>query len=276
MVEVLEEKRVFSGRQIRYQHDSKVLNCQMVYSLFMPNIGEDETVPLIWWLSGLTCNDQNFATKGQFQKYAQAHKVAIVIPDTSPRGDAIADDEAFDLGQGASFYLNATQAPWKDHFQMYDYITEELSELVKSQLPQFNGKEAIMGHSMGGYGALMIGLRQPNRFQAISAFAPITDLTNVPWGKKILSAYLGTDQKVWETVDPVKLVQQDSVPPILITQGTADEFYPEQLQEIAFLDAAEKSHATVEYHKVEGYDHSYYTIATFIEEHIDFLSQHLS
>ncbi|WP_080145495.1 S-formylglutathione hydrolase [Marinilactibacillus piezotolerans] len=263
------------GEQRKYRHFSKVLNCEMVFSLFLPSAFQEKAVPLIWWLSGLTCTDDNFSQKGGFQKAASEHNVAIAIPDTSPRGENVPDDESYDLGQGASFYLNAVKTPWSEHYQMYTYLTEELPSIVHELIPDFSGKESIMGHSMGGHGALMIGLKQSKRFESISAFAPILTPTAVPWGEKAFSAYLGIEKSAWNEWDSTHLIQQaEIVPPIFITQGTADNFYDVQLVETDFLKAAENKDIT--YRSVEGYDHSYFTIATFINEHIAFHANHFA
>ncbi|AMB93798.1 S-formylglutathione hydrolase [Aerococcus sanguinicola] len=270
-MELIESKKIFGGDQVRYKHDSKVLGCEMVFSLFLPKEAQEHPVPLVWFLSGLTCDDQNFSTKSGFQRYAADLGLAVLIPDTSPRGSEVADDEAYDLGQGAGFYLNASQEPWASHYRMYDYLLEELAELVEDCLPHGSSQQAIMGHSMGGYGALMMGLKNPQRFQSISAFAPISNPTQVPWGQKAFSAYLGPDESAWADWDPVHLIKEakDEIP-IFISQGTADEFYPEQLAESAFLEAAEGADYPVRYQKEEGYDHSYYTISTFIGKHLKF------
>ncbi|MFC4770640.1 S-formylglutathione hydrolase [Enterococcus hermanniensis] len=274
-VEIIEKHQSFGGQQIKYRHDSTTLKCEMTFSLFLPP--ETKTaMPLIWWLSGLTCTDDNFSQKGAFQAYAAKNRVAFVMPDTSPRG-AVADSDDWDLGQGASFYLNATQEPWQTNYQMYDYLTQELPAIVYSLLPNFSGKESIMGHSMGGHGALMLGLKNPQRFSAISAFAPISNPMQVPWGKKAFTAYLGTATKTWKEWDATELLKTVGTKhaPILITQGTNDNFYEVQLNEQAFLAAADVADETINYRKEIGYDHSYYTIATFIEEHIAFHVSHL-
>ncbi|EUJ48850.1 S-formylglutathione hydrolase [Listeria fleischmannii] len=275
---MISSHRIFNGRQIKYRHHSSVLNCDMTFSLYLPESSSNHSkTALIWWLSGLTCTDDNFSQKGAFQKYASEKNLAFVIPDTSPRGDT-ADSEDWDLGQGASFYLNATQDPWKENFQMYDYLTKELPELVYPLIPNFSGKESIMGHSMGGHGSLIVGLKNPERFSAISAFAPILNPAQVPWGKKAFTAYLGQDPSKWNEWDATNLIQIPSAyrPPIMITQGTADEFYETQLKENTFLAAAQKTNAEVIYQKEEDYDHSYFTIATFIEKHILFHYQQLN
>ncbi len=275
-VELIGTHQLFGGEQRKYRHFSEVLHSEMTFSLFLPQAKPEIPLSLVWWLSGLTCTDDNFSQKGAFQKYATENQLAFVIPDTSPRGSAIPDVDAWDLGQGASFYLNATQEPWKQNYQMYTYITEELTQIIFRLLPHLSGKESIMGHSMGGHGALMIGLKNPQRFTSISAFAPISNPSKTPWGKKAFSSYLGTDKKSWKSWDATELLAQSSVvPPIYITQGTADEFYGEQLVEHAFLSAAKTKQQQVTYQKAIGYDHSYFTIATFIEDHLKFHSKHL-
>lgn len=269
VVEQLEMHLSFQGEQRKYRHFSKVLNCEMMFSLYLPPLFEEKELSLIWWLSGLTCTDDNFSQKSGFQKAAADQTVAVIIPDTSPRGDKVPDDKGWDLGKGASFYLNATQDPWVENYQMYTYLTEELPQIVYSLIPHFSGKESIMGHSMGGHGAIMMGLKEPNRFASISAFAPILNPTQVPWGKKAFTAYLGSDESSWQEWDSTSLIEQtEKIPPILITQGMADNFYEVQLQEKEFLKAA--GDKPIFYRSEIGYDHSYFTIATFIEEHIQF------
>nr|WP_319215155.1 S-formylglutathione hydrolase [uncultured Trichococcus sp.] len=266
---LIETHKVFAGEQRKYRHYSETLDCDMVFSLFLPKQTDNTPTDLIWWLSGLTCTDDNFSQKGAFQKYANQHQLAIVMPDTSPRGTDVADDENWDLGQGAGFYLNATQEPWAKNYRMYDYLTKELPQLVYTLIPNFSGKESLMGHSMGGHGALVIGLKNPERYQSISAFAPILNPSQVPWGKKAFTAYLGPNEKDWAAWDATSLIAESpAAPPILISQGTVDNFYDVQLNEEAFLQAAEGK--KVRYEKLDGYDHSYFTIATFIEEHLQF------
>ena len=269
VVEQLEMHLSFQGEQRKYRHFSNVLNCEMVFSLYLPPLYEEKKLSLIWWLSGLTCTDDNFSQKSGFQKTAADQAVAVIIPDTSPRGENVPDDEGWDLGKGASFYLNATENPWVENYQMHTYLTEELPQIVHSLIPHFSGKESIMGHSMGGHGAIMMGLKEPGRFASISAFAPILNPAKVPWGKKAFTAYLGSDESSWQEWDSTSLIEQaEKVPPILITQGTSDNFYDVQLQESEFLKAA--GDKPVFYQSEKGYDHSYFTIATFIEEHIQF------
>lgn len=274
-VKHIETHRSFQGEQRKYSHYSKVLKCDMNFSLYLPPVYKETELSLIWWLSGLTCTDDNFSQKSAFQKSAAEYSVALAIPDTSPRGETVPDDESYDLGQGASFYLNATQNPWSEHYQMYTYLTEELPEIIYSLIPNFSGKESVMGHSMGGHGALMLGLKEANRFKAISAFAPVMTPSDVPWGRKAFTAYLGTDQSVWQRWDSTYLIREAvDAPAILITQGTKDNFYETQLKEEKFLQAAKGKE--VIYHLEEGYDHSYFTISTFIDEHIAFHAEKLN
>ena len=271
---LIETHKVFGGEQRKYRHYSEVLHCDMVFSLFLPKQTDNIPTALVWWLSGLTCTDDNFSQKGAFQKYANQLQLAIVMPDTSPRGTDVADDAGWDLGQGAGFYLNAIQEPWAKNYRMYDYLTIELPKLVYALIPNFSGKESIMGHSMGGHGALVIGLKNLQRFRSISAFAPILNPSQVPWGQKAFTAYLGTDEKDWAAWDATSLIAETAiVPPIHISQGTADAFYEVQLNEEAFLQAAEGK--KVRYEKLDGYDHSYFTIASFIEEHLQFHKEFL-
>lgn len=275
---VLEEHKSHGGRQIKYRHYAETLQSEATFSLFLPDTAAaDAPTPLIWWLAGLTCTDDNFSQKGDFQKYAVEQHIAFVMPDTSPRGTDVADSEDWDLGQGAGFYLNATHAPWQTHYRMYDYLTNELPAIVHPLIPHFSGQESIMGHSMGGHGALILGLKNPKRFQAISAFAPISHPSVVPWGQKAFTAYLGANQEDWQTWDATSLIaHSDGPPPILITQGTADGFYETQLVETDFLAAANEAGASVSYETASGYDHSYFTIATFIERHIAFHQQYFA
>lgn len=274
-LKLIEQHGSFSGEQFKYKHYSETLKCDMTFSLYLPSNKEEKEIPLIWWLSGLTCTDDNFSQKSGFQRLAEKHQVAVIIPDTSPRGEDVADDDAWDLGQGASFYLNARQEPWEKNYNMYSYITEELTDIASTLVANFSGKESIMGHSMGGHGALVIGMKNTERFKAISAFSPILSPSEVPWGIKAFSSYLGEDKNSWKEWDSSELVKETRVPPILITQGTKDGFYPEQLNEATFMENAAKSDNKVKYKKVDGYDHSYFFISTFLEEHFDFHIKYL-
>ena len=274
-IELIESHLSFGGEQRKYKHQSDVLKSEVTFSLFLPPILEGKQVPLVWWLSGLTCTDDNFTHKSGFQQWAEKYQVAVIAPDTSPRGGA-ANDEGYDLGQGAGFYVNATEEPWASHYKMYDYITKELTDVVHGLVPNFSGEESIMGHSMGGHGAIVIGLRNQDRFKAISAFSPILTPSVVPWGVKALTAYLGSDKEAWKAYDSTALIGSvGNVQPLLITQGLADNFYPEQLPEGPFLEVAKKHGDKVQYEQKEGYDHSYYFIATFLEQHFAFHVKHL-
>lgn len=272
-VELIKSHKVFGGEQRKYRHYSETLKSEMTFSLYLPTT--TEPLPLVWWLSGLTCNDDNFSQKGGFQKYANELGLAIAMPDTSPRGASVADSDAWDLGQGAGFYLDATEEPWRENYQMASYILEELSEIVKGLIPNFSGKESLMGHSMGGHGALVLGLKHAERFTSISAFSPILTPSDVPWGQKAFSHYLGADSKLWQDWDATALLSRAENPPaILISQGNQDEFLNEQLVSTKFLTVAESK--SVRYELKVGYDHSYYFIATFIEEHLTFHQHQLT
>ena len=271
------EQLCFGGKQIRYKHQSAVLHCDMQFSVFLPPQAETTRVPALYWLSGLTCTDENFSSKAGAQQFAAKLGIALIIPDTSPRGDDVPDDEnaAYDFGLGAGFYVNATQAPFNKHYKMYDYIVSELPELVEAALP-LTDKRAISGHSMGGHGALVIGLRNPQRYCSISAFSPICNPVNSPWGIKAFSGYLGEDRSQWQQYDASFLLKEAMSPaPVLVDQGSADNFYPEQLRTASLIDAASASGAKASIRLQPGYDHSYYFIASFIGEHLHFHAEYL-
>ncbi|CAM4251288.1 S-formylglutathione hydrolase [Acinetobacter pragensis] len=274
-MERLERHASFGGWQEVYKHQSDVLKCAMNFSIYIPEHDLNEKLPVLYWLSGLTCNEQNFITKAGAQKYAAQHKVILVAPDTSPRGDAVPDDGAYDLGQGAGFYVNATQAPWSENYQMYDYIVHELRTLIDAHFPS-SRVQSIMGHSAGGHGALVIGLRNPDLYQSISAFSPIVAPSQVPWGKKAFTAYLGEEQSLWHNYDAVELIQSGTVKqPILVDQGMEDSFLEAQLKPELLVNACKKSDYPLTLNLRAGYDHSYYFIASFIETHIQFHCAHL-
>ncbi|MCA9764815.1 MAG: S-formylglutathione hydrolase [Carnobacterium sp.] len=270
-LEKLEEHVSFDGVQYKYRHESTTLDCSMTFSIYLPNKEKFPKPPLFWWLSGLTCTDDNFTHKAGAQKAAAKLGIAMIMPDTSPRGKDIADSPDYDLGQGAGFYINATQEPWAKHYKMYDYITKELSLLVQDQF-ELTGKEFISGHSMGGHGALVIGLRNPERFQSISAFAPIVNPSQVPWGIKAFGEYLGEDKQDWLKWDALELLKKHKGKnvPILIDQGEADNFYEKQLQPSKIESIAKEKDYPLTLRMQKGHDHSYYTIATFIEDHLNF------
>lgn len=269
--ELLSRNKMFNGHQERYRHFSEANQCEMTFSIYLPPQAlQGYRVPVLYWLSGLTCTDENFTQKSGAQRFAAQWGIALVMPDTSPRGDHVADDEGYDLGQGAGFYVNATQAPWAEHYRMYDYIVEELPDLIEAHFP-VTGKRSIFGHSMGGHGALQIALKNPERYAAVSAFAPIVNPSETPWGQKAFAAYLGGGQSAWQAYDSTALVQTASRKlPILIDQGDADPFYPKELQPETFVRAARGNGFDVQFKKREGYDHSYFFIASFIDSHIDF------
>lgn len=267
-MERIERHACFGGWQEVWQHNSASLGCTVNFAVYLPPAAAEKKCPVLYWLSGLTCNEQNFITKANAQRYAAEHEVIIVAPDTSPRGEDVANDDAYDLGQGAGFYVNATQQPWAPHYRMYDYIRDELPALIEQHFPATDVR-AISGHSMGGHGALVLALKNPGRYRSVSAFAPIVAPSQVPWGEKAFSAYLGDDRESWREYDAVELVAQAQEKlPLLVDQGLADNFFEEQLRTGLLKDACSKADhpATIRYQ--EGYDHSYYFIASFIEEHI--------
>lgn len=261
----------------RYKHYSAALNCEMVFGIYLPPQAETGTVPLLWWLSGLTCTDENFMQKAGAQQVAAKLGMAIICPDTSPRGVNIAGaDDSYDFGSGAGFYVNATQAPWAAHYQMFDYLAKELPELVFANFP-LNGKESISGHSMGGHGALVLALRQPNRYASVSAFAPIVNPSHVPWGQKALRGYLGDDEAAWAEYDACALIKKgESKQPLFIDQGTADNFLAEQLQPDVLEQMCHQRQHPLVLRRQEGYDHSYYFIASFIDDHLRYHAQYLA
>ncbi len=277
--ECLSTVRCFGGEQHRFQHRSSALNCDMIYAVYLPPQAAERSVPVVYYLSGLTCTDENFVTKAGAQRAAAELGVAIVAPDTSPRGDGVPDDPegSYDMGLGAGFYLNATQAPWSDHYQMYDYVVAELPQVVAEACPQVDiSRAAITGHSMGGHGALTIGLKNPGQYTSFSAFSPIVAPTQCPWGKKAFTHYLGSDESTWADYDTCALLRQATEQrPILIDQGTADNFLEEQLKTHLVEEASEAARYPIEVRMQEGYDHSYYFIASFIESHLAFHAQYL-
>lgn len=279
-MEKMESHASFDGVQEVWQHHSSGLNCQMKFAVYLPEAAQTRKLPVIYWLSGLTCNEQNFITKAGAQQAAAAHQVIIVAPDTSPRGEQVANDEAYDLGQGAGFYLNATEQPWAAHYHMYDYIVDELPKLIRQHFP-VTDQASIMGHSMGGHGALICALKNPGMFRSVSAFSPIVAPSQVPWGEKAFNAYLGANTVAWQAWDTVALIEQGAaVPPLLVDQGLADDFYENQLKTPLLQAALDKrgltAKATAEIRLQPGYDHSYYFIASFIGEHIAFHAKHLA
>ncbi|MCU6683058.1 S-formylglutathione hydrolase [Leclercia sp. 29361] len=276
-MELLEEHHCFEGRQQRWRHDSAVLNCAMTFSIFLPPTNGAAKPPVLYWLSGLTCNDENFTTKAGAQRVAAELGIALVMPDTSPRGDDVADDAGYDLGKGAGFYLNATQAPWANHYRMYDYLRDELPALIQAEFA-VSDRCAISGHSMGGHGALVMALKNPGKYVSVSAFAPIVNPAQVPWGQKAFSHYLGEDAATWQEWDSCALMlasQPEQAIPTLIDQGDADQFLASQLQPAVLAEAARQKAWPLTLRIQTGYDHSYYFIASFIEDHLRFHAQQL-
>ncbi|MBV6540197.1 S-formylglutathione hydrolase [Ursidibacter maritimus] len=271
----IEQHQIFGGQQQVWEHFAQTLQCKMKVAVYLPPIIENQALGVIYWLSGLTCTEQNFITKSGFQRYAAEHQVIIVAPDTSPRGENVPDNDAYDIGQGAGFYLNATQSPWQTNYQMYDYILEELPSLIETYFPT-NGKRAIMGHSMGGHGALVLALRNPEYYKSVSAFSPILSPSIVPWGKKAFTDYLGENHKEWQKYDANMLIMQGfKVNNIKIDQGLDDEFLATQLRTDDFIETCHIANQPVDIRFHRGYDHSYYFIASFIGEHIAYHAKQL-
>ncbi|MBX2797000.1 MAG: S-formylglutathione hydrolase [Myxococcales bacterium] len=267
MFEEVSSNRCHGGWQRVIRHHSTRLGCPMRVGVFLPPAAASRACPVLYFLSGLTCTEQNVITKGGAQRWCAEHGIVLVTPDTSPRGDDVADDAAWDLGQGAGFYLSATQPPWASSFHMDAYVTEELPQLVRSFTD--NERRSVTGHSMGGHGAVVLALRNPGMFDSVSAFAPILTPSAVPWGRKAFSAYLGPDEATWAEWDATALVARAPIPtPILIDQGSADDFLQNQLPSEPFLAAARAAGQAVEYRLQEGYDHSYYFVSTFMEAHV--------
>ena len=269
-MDILSENACFDGTQGVYSHSSQACGCDMTFGLFLPAEARDGPVPVLWYLSGLTCTHENAMTKAGAQAWAAEQGIALVFPDTSPRGAGVADDDAYDLGQGAGFYVNATQDPWKPHFQMWDYVTQDLPDLIGKNFAVDMGRQGITGHSMGGHGALSIAMALPDRFASVSAFAPICNPTGADWGRKQLAAYLGDDESTWAKHDAsLQMAQAGFDGPVLIDTGTQDQFLdllrPETL---AGAMAARRQQGT--FRMQPGYDHSYFFVSTFMEDHISF------
>ena len=264
----IENRACFGGQQQVWRHTSSALNCEMNVAVYLPPNNSDTPAPVLYWLSGLTCTEQNFITKSGAQRYAAEHGIVLVVPDTSPRGEGVATGPSYDLGLGAGFYINATEVPWAEHYRMYDYVVLELPKLIEAHF-NVNQQRAISGHSMGGHGALMIALRNPGRYRSVSAFAPIVAPSQVPWGQKAFSNYLGADTVSWLSYDSVALIEHAPERlELLIDQGDADEFLGKSLTP-ELLQAACLKHAhPLNLRMHAGYDHSYYFVASFIGEHL--------
>lgn len=271
-------QKMFGGEHQRYKHQSQVCDCEMTFAVFLPPQAEQDKVPVLYWLSGLTCNDENFSSKAGAQRVAAELGIALVMPDTSPRGVSLpGEDDSYDFGSAAGFYLNATQSPWSKHYNMYDYVVNELPQLVNQHFAIDGQRASISGHSMGGHGALTIGLKNPQAYRSVSAFSPIVAPMQVPWGQKALAGYLGDDQQGWKQYDAVQLISDGAKPssPLLVDQGAADDFLQEHLRPELLQAACETSGVEVTVRMQAGYDHSYFFIATFIEDHVRFHAKYL-
>lgn len=275
-MEVVSSWRAHGGTQGVYKHQSEVTGTEMAFSVFVPPHAPATRLPVVWFLSGLTCTHANVTEKGEFRAACAELGLILVAPDTSPRGEGVADDPAYDLGQGAGFYVDATQAPWTPHFRMRSYIEDELPALIAAEFPADMTRQGIMGHSMGGHGALTIALREPDRFRSVSAFAPIVAPSQVPWGEKALTAYLGTDRSAWRDYDAVALIEAGArLPEILVDQGEADAFLAEQLRPDLLRAACDQAGIALTLRIQPGYDHSYYFISSFMADHLHWHAERL-
>ncbi len=277
-IESISSTKAFGGWHKQYSHQSSALNCTMRFAIYLPPQAESQKVPVLYWLSGLTCTDENFMQKAGAQRIAAELGMAIVAPDTSPRGENVADDAdgAYDFGLGAGFYLNATKPPFSQHYQMYDYVVNELPALIEAHFP-VTEQRSISGHSMGGHGALTIGLKNPNKYKSLSAFSPICHPMDSPWGIKAFRGYLGDDQQQWTQYDSCELMaNSQQFVPALVDQGSNDNFLNEQLKPQDLVKVAKDKGYPLELRMQPGYDHSYYFIATFIEDHLRFHAKYLS
>lgn len=277
-LESLSCTKSFGGWSKRFRHYSPTLNCDMVFALYLPPQAEKQRVPVLYWLSGLSCTAENFVQKAGAQRIAAELGVAIVAADTSPRGESVPNDQEdnYDFGTGAGFYVNATQEPWARHYRMYDYVVNEMPTMIEELFP-VTDQRAISGHSMGGHGAMVCGLRNPERYRSVSAFAPISNPMNCPWGKKAFAGYLGKQRELWREYDSSELIRQAQYQlPLLVDQGGKDPFLSQQLKPEVLQQAAQECGYPLVYRQQDGYDHSYYFIATFIEEHLRFHAHHLN
>ncbi|HEX6374496.1 MAG TPA: S-formylglutathione hydrolase [Allosphingosinicella sp.] len=277
-LETLSSARSFGGIQLACRHASRETGTDMVFGLYLPPQAEaGQPLPVLWYLSGLTCTHANVVEKGQYQRVCAELGLILVAPDTSPRGPGVPDDPDYDLGQGAGFYVDATQEPWARHFRMESYICDELPEVIAGQFPVDPDRQSIMGHSMGGHGALTLALRRPGRYKSVSAFAPIVAPSQVPWGRKAFAAYLGPDEEVWHRHDAYSMIFVGrTVPGLLIDVGDADPFLEEQLKPELLRGVCVEAGIDITLRMQPGYDHSYYFISTFMEDHLRWHWQRLS
>jgi len=269
-IEKVSEAKCFGGTQAIYRHRARSTDCDMRLSLYTPPQASQGPVPVLFYLSGLTCTEENFTVKAGAQRYAAEHGLMLVAPDTSPRGVGLpGEDDSYDFGSGAGFYVDATEEPWSRHYRMYSYVSEELPALIAANFPVDIRRLGVTGHSMGGHGALVVALRNPAIFRSVSAFAPIANPTRCPWGEKAFAGYLGSDRATWRAYDATELIAaSDWHSEILVDQGGADQFLAEQLHPEALRAAAERGGVPLNLRYQDGYDHSYYFIATFIADHI--------
>jgi S-formylglutathione hydrolase len=277
-VDVVAQSRCFGGTQYTYQHQSSETGTPMRFAAFVPPQADKQPVPVVWYLSGLTCTEENFTVKAGAQRVAAELGLLLVTPDTSPRGETIPRDPAgsYDFGLGAGFYVDATQEPWSRNYRMASYIERELPALIRSELPADIARQSIMGHSMGGHGALTIALRDQDRYSSVSAFSPICSPINCPWGEKALSGYLGTDKDRWRRYDACALFEDGArLKDLLVDQGAADQFLENQLKPQLLKNACAKAGVPLTLRMHEGYDHSYFFISSFIEDHLRWHAQRL-
>jgi S-formylglutathione hydrolase len=276
-IEIVGENRAHGGRQLVAKHASAATGTDMTFSLFLPpQAGAGGKLPVVWYLSGLTCTHANVTEKGEYRAACAEQGLIFVAPDTSPRGADVPDDEAYDFGQGAGFYVDATEQPWASHFKMWSYVTEELPALVGAEFPADMERQGIMGHSMGGHGALTVALRDPGRFRSVSAFAPIVAPSQVPWGRKALAGYLGSDETAWRKHDSVALVEDGArLDELLVDVGTADQFLESELKPELLERACREAGIALTLNRREGYDHSYYFISTFMADHVRWHAERL-
>lgn len=276
-MEVVSTNRSFGGTQGVYRHESSATGTPMTFAVYVPDHAPGAKLPVLWYLSGLTCTHANVMEKGEYRAACAKHGIVFVAPDTSPRGDDVANDDNYDLGQGAGFYVDATQEPWAPHFKMRSYIENELPALLAAEFPVDMDRQGITGHSMGGHGALTISLRNPGRFKSTSAFSPIVSPLNCPWGEKALGAYLGSDLAAWRQYDACALIKQGArLPDLLVDQGTADNFLETQLKTHLLDEACRAVDMPATIRMQEGYDHSYFFISTFMAEHIEWHAERLA
>jgi S-formylglutathione hydrolase len=275
-METVSSWRAHGGTQGVYKHQSSATGTEMIFSVFVPDHAPGAKLPVVWYLSGLTCTHTNVTEKGEYRASCATLGLIFVAPDTSPRGDGVADDSAYDMGQGAGFYVDATEAPWAPHFRMRSYVEQELPALIAAEFPVDMSRQGITGHSMGGHGALTVALRNPGRFGSVSALAPIVAPGQVPWGEKALGGYLGPDREAWRQYDTVALIEDGArVPELLVDQGSADSFLAEQLRPELLKAACEKAGIPLTLRMQPGYDHSYYFISSFMHDHLRWHAERL-